>query len=240
MTDYPSCLPPPLLLLLTLLSDLFTECLGCNDTGIGGHEDSDLDIVSSDYSVQPEQVTDAENSLRVETEVGTGEEKLGLDDPHGIKLELREKIEDTKALLGMALESYGRLLLGGRRLEEAVTVLERAVQVGEGVLGESADQQLVLLNDLATVYILKKNFRQASLLLKKAITFGMISDSPVMPALYSNLGAVFLRTNELDQAERSCIKAQDMSYGISDAVGHMMAKQCLDKIAQVRHKNMKS
>ena len=70
--------------------------------------------------------------------------------------------QDTEALLGMALETYGRLLLGDRRLSEAVPIFQRALTIAEKVLGREHDQSIVLMNDLATAHILLKEYPKAT------------------------------------------------------------------------------
>lgn len=142
--------------------------------------------------------------------------------------------QDTEALLGMALETYGRFLMGQRRLDEAVAALHRATAIAEGVLGENSGQYLVLLNDLATAHILQKHFDTALKVLNKAITLGSKNNSRELPALYCNLGAVFLRTSKIDAAAEACTKGQKLANEKHDSLALGMAKNCLMKIEQVR------
>ena len=145
-----------------------------------------------------------------------------------------EKKRDTEALLGLALETYGRFLLGHRRLSEAVPVFERAVGIAEVVLKADNTQYIVLMNDLATAHILLKNFDKATDILNRAIASAVKVKSPQLPMLYCNLGAVFLRTSKLDEAETACLKGQELSSKGRHTPAFTMSQKCLEKIGQVR------
>ncbi|KAK7094919.1 tetratricopeptide repeat protein 19, mitochondrial-like isoform X2 [Littorina saxatilis] len=145
-----------------------------------------------------------------------------------------EKKRDTQALLGMALETYGRFLMGQRRLGEAVPLLERALDVAETVLGTDNGQYIILLNDLASAQILMRNWDQATKTLNKAIESATKMKSSQLPALYCNLGAVFLRTSKLDQAKETCLKAQDLANKNKNTTAFSMSQKCLEKIQQVK------
>ena len=154
----------------------------------------------------------------------------------GSLLDKEEKARDTEALLGMALETYGRFLMGQRRLPEALPVLERALGVAEKVLGNENVQYIILLNDLATTHILLKHFDLAADLLNKAIATATKVKSSQLPMLYCNLGAVFLRTSKLDAAKAACLKGQELSNKGQNPMAFSMSQKCLEKISQVRKK----
>lgn len=144
--------------------------------------------------------------------------------------------QDTEALLGLALETYGRFLMGQRRLAEAVPVLERACSTAERVLGTNRGQYLVLLNDLATAHILLKHYDVATGLLNRGIQLATPSNAPELPVLYCNLGAAFLRTSKVDDAETACNKARDLAIKGHHSLALKMSQNCLEKIGQVRSK----
>lgn len=145
-----------------------------------------------------------------------------------------EKLRDTEALLGMALETYGRLLMGQRRLTEAVPAFERAMTLASKVFGTEKGQFVILVNDLATTYILLKNYAKAAEILNKAIESATKIQSPHLAALYCNLGAVFLRTGKLPEAEQACLKAQELTKDNHHSMAAAMSKNCLEKIEQVK------
>ena len=161
-------------------------------------------------------------------DISTGSEDMQLDE--------EEKARDTESLLGMALETYGRFLMGQQRLPEAVPVLERAVGVAEKVLGPENVQYIILLNDLATAHILLKHFDVAAEILRNAIAMAVTAKSPQLPVLYCNQGAVFLRKARLDEAEASCLKGQELADKGKHPMAFFMSQKCLEKISQVRKK----
>lgn len=152
------------------------------------------------------------------------------------KLDPAEMSKDTEALLGMALETYGRFLLGHRRLSESVPIFERALTSAAKVLGTEHEQYLVLMNDLATAHILLRQYDQATQILDSAIASGQKVKSGHLPVLYCNLGAVFLRRSRLAEAEAACQKGKELSSESKHKAGLSMAQKCLEKIHEVRKK----
>ncbi|XP_041369330.1 tetratricopeptide repeat protein 19, mitochondrial-like [Gigantopelta aegis] len=142
--------------------------------------------------------------------------------------------EDTVALLGLALESYGRYLMYNKKLEEAQPLFERALQIAKKTLGEDHVQTLILRNDLATLDILNKNYVQAESNLREAIKIGERVDSPETPVLYINLGAIFLRKADSDNAHNVCSHALVVAKKIGNIMAISQAKRCLEKSKQLR------
>jgi hypothetical protein len=88
------------------------------------------------------------------------------------ELSAEELSQDTEALLGMALETYGRFLMGNRRVAESVPVFERALGIAKKVLGGEHEQYLVLMNDCATAHIILQQYDKATTILNTAIAIG--------------------------------------------------------------------
>ncbi|KAK7459412.1 hypothetical protein BaRGS_00039007 [Batillaria attramentaria] len=183
----------------------------------------------------------ADKSLQVEVTAATtksgAKQQIKDDtgaDPEDIDDDLKR--QDTHALLGLALETYGRFLMGQRRLAEAVPILERACTTAEQVLGTERGQYLVLLNDLATAHILLKQFDVAIGILNRGISLGTKSNAPELPVLYCNLGAAYLRMSKLDEAEAACNKGRDLATKGHHSLAMKMSQNCLLKIGQVRAK----
>ncbi|KAL8608217.1 hypothetical protein ACOMHN_016672 [Nucella lapillus] len=147
-----------------------------------------------------------------------------------------EKLRDTEALLGMALETYGRLLMGQRRLTEALPALEQSASIASKVFGTDKRQYIVLISDLATTHILLHNYDKAAEILNKAIETATKIKSPHLAVLYCNLGALFLRKSKLPEAEEACLKAQQLCKDSHYSIATNMSKNCLEKIAQVKSK----
>ena len=144
--------------------------------------------------------------------------------------------QDTVALLGLALETYGRYLMYNKKLDEAHPIFEQALQIAKDVLGEDHMQTLILRNDLATLDILNKNYKEAESNLREAIAIGERVDSSETPALYCNLGAIFLRKADSDKAHEACSHALTVAKKVGNVMAISQAKRCLEKSKQLKLK----
>lgn len=147
------------------------------------------------------------------------------------KIELTETEKDTASLLGMALGSYGRFLLYEKRYTEALPVFEKSLMYAEHVLGTNSNQYLVVLNDIATLYIVTKNLTEAEKLLKKGIEISKSSNLGEGATLFCNLGAIYLRKGEVMSATSTCRKGLDYAKKFDHKMAINMAEACLQKAA---------
>ncbi|GFN76395.1 tetratricopeptide repeat protein 19, mitochondrial [Plakobranchus ocellatus] len=143
--------------------------------------------------------------------------------------EQEEAEKNTAALLGMTLGSYGRFLLYEKRYKEALPLFEKARLYAENTLGTESNQYIVVLNDLATLYIVTKNLAEAEKLLKDGIK---ISDSAKLgegASLYCNLGAVYLRKGQTMEAMSACKTGLELAQMFDHKTAYKMAEACLHK-----------
>ncbi|KAK3719399.1 hypothetical protein RRG08_029553 [Elysia crispata] len=142
----------------------------------------------------------------------------------------QEEVEiNTAALLGMTLGSYGRFLLYEKRYTEALPLFEKARLYAENTLGTESNQYIVVLNDLATLYIVTKNLSEAEKILKDGIK---ISDSAKLgegASLYCNLGAVYLRKGQTMEAMGACKTGLELAQVFDHKTAYKMAEACLHK-----------
>ena len=142
----------------------------------------------------------------------------------------QEEVEiNTAALLGMTLGSYGRFLLYEKRYTEALPLFEKARLYAENTLGTESNQYIVVLNDLATLYIVTKNLSEAEKILKDGIK---ISDSAKLgegATLYCNLGAVYLRKGQTMEAMGACKTGLELAQVFDHKTAYKMAEACLHK-----------
>ncbi|XP_076092186.1 tetratricopeptide repeat protein 19, mitochondrial-like [Mytilus galloprovincialis] len=151
-----------------------------------------------------------------------------------------ETDDNTYALLGLALESYGRFLMYHKELAEAQPLLVRSESIARRVLGEEHPQRIVLLNDIATVQIMQNNLKEAESTLFQAVEVGTASNVPELPALYSNLGAIYLRTSKLNDAEKNCGIALKKAKENKNKHAQGQAEYCLQRILEERKKGVQS
>ena len=104
-----------------------------------------------------------------------------------------EKEEDSKALLGIALDMQGQFLLSLGRLGEAEQCWREAVEVAREVLGEEEDQLLVVTNSLATVLSMTGREEEAGRMLEGVVSTAQRIRSDNLPSFLVNLGLVRLK-----------------------------------------------
>ncbi|KAL5012202.1 hypothetical protein ScPMuIL_010753 [Solemya velum] len=207
---------------------LFKETMkGCLQTGSTKTDNDIIEISVKLASIYALLKRDSEAEQGFEFCIETQKSKVSKDS---------EPDNDTLGLLGLALESYGRYLLLHRKYDQAQPMLEEAVEIAKKLWGEEHNQVLILLNDLATVQIFKKNYTSAEKTLKEAIVIGDKMQSKELPALYSNLGAVYLRQNLMDNARQACQTAKVKATHDKNKFSVSQADQCLQKIQSVLNK----
>lgn len=206
--------------------ELYKEALrGYLESGGGTLDNPVMDLtikISSLYAIMKK---DHEARVGLQSVIESQEKKVR-DDP--------ETDVDTYGLLGVALQTYGRFLIQHNELEKAESAFCRCEQVAAHAVGENSAQRLKVLNDLASVQILRTNYEKAEVTLQKALDIGTVIESPEMCALYSNLGAIALRLSNFDLAETRCKSALDLARKAKDEVGQKHAKFCLQKVKEAR------
>ncbi|XP_013089606.2 tetratricopeptide repeat protein 19, mitochondrial-like [Biomphalaria glabrata] len=145
--------------------------------------------------------------------------------------EMDETEKDTAALLGMALGSYGRFLLYEKRYQEALGMFEKALMYAKHVLGYNSDQYIVVLNDLATLYIVTNHYQEAENLLLEGINLSSKYKLKEGAALYSNLGAIHIRNRNIEDAIKSCQAGLEYAKKFDHKTAYSMAESCLKKAA---------
>lgn len=144
--------------------------------------------------------------------------------------------QDTAVLMGMALGSYGRFLLYEKRYQEALPLFERARVYAKNTLGVDTNQYVILLNDLATLYIVTKNFDKAEDLLKKGLAIVEKADLSESPVLMCSMGALYLRKGMYIEAAEHCSKAVELSKKYNHSLAYKNGESCLKKVASVMTK----
>ena len=146
----------------------------------------------------------------------------------------KEEIEtNTAALLGMTLGSYGRFLLYQKRYAEALPLFEKARLFAEHTLGTESNQYIVVLNDLATLYIVTKNLAEAEKVLRDGIKISDAAKLGEGASLYCNLGAVYLRKGQTMEAMSACKTGLQLAQVYDHKTAYKMAEACLQKGASV-------
>ena len=144
--------------------------------------------------------------------------------------------EDTKALLGMCYQGYGRYLSNKQRFTEAIKAFKRALAISVELHGEGTNHPLTIIGDIGNVMILMEDYEEAETCFLNGIQQGKKIDSEMLSALYSNLGALYLRMSKTKEAENACNNAFSLGKKRDDRLFMAMAESCLEKISEIRMK----
>ena len=144
--------------------------------------------------------------------------------------------EDTKALLGMCYQGYGRYLSNKQRFAEAIKAFKRALDISNELNGEGSDHPLTIIGDIGNMMILMEDYEEAETYFLDGIKLGKKLDSEMLSALYSNLGALYLRMSKIKEAENACNTAFSLGKKRDDMLFMAMAENCLERIKEIRMK----
>ncbi|GAB1604914.1 tetratricopeptide repeat protein 19, mitochondrial-like isoform X1 [Argonauta hians] len=230
---------------------LYKETIkGCLQAGMSTNSNVILEIslkLANIYAIQDrtdEAVSGFEfciKTLRGKMNEGTykGEAKKNdASEEEGEKEEGQELYNDTEALLGVCLDSYGRYLLRLSDYDKAEKMLSDSFSIAKKCLGESHQQTLVIMTNLGVANIFKKNYTLAEQLILKAIQIGEDIDAEEISALYCNLGAVYLAQIQMEKAYEACLKGMASAKRHNNSIAVKKAKTCLEKVTDHQKKNI--
>jgi len=149
---------------------------------------------------------------------------------------LATTVQDTAVLLGMSLGSYGRFLMYERRFPEALSYFDRSKVFCKNTMGMDSNQYSVILNDIATLYILTQNYEEAKTVINEGIDLTRKHNLPEIAILHCNLGALHLRTGEYESAKTNCQLAKTFAEKFDQVLAGNNALACLKKIEEVQAK----
>ena len=151
-------------------------------------------------------------------------------------LEKEPDDQNTAALLGLSIDSYARFLLLRHNYIESLKQMERSLELAIKVFGESHTQPLVIMNDIATVCMMTKDYDLGMKYMKRAIKTGEKIKSPEMAAFYCNIGAIYLHKHQLEEAQRNCEHAAELAQKLGDKQSKLHAQSCLEQIKKITDK----
>ncbi|XP_071966152.1 tetratricopeptide repeat protein 19, mitochondrial-like [Antedon mediterranea] len=121
---------------------------------------------------------------------------------------------DIKALLGMSLENYAKLLTKQKRYAEAETAYLKAIEICQNDLSTEENkhpQNVVLLNDLGALYHLQKKYKEAITYLEKAIETGKSVSHPYLSTALSNLASCQMYMGDFESAKTNYRKSLQLA-----------------------------
>ncbi|CAL1538618.1 unnamed protein product [Lymnaea stagnalis] len=211
---------------------------GCLQQGMDINHNTIVEIslkLASIYAIiGKKQEAEAGYLFCIQTQTPKLKTKMKQAKDAGIRPDLDEQEKDTAALLGMALGSYGRFLLYEKRYTEALPMFKQACAYADYILGPKSNQYIVVLNDLATLYIVTNRLSEAEQLLEEGIMLSNNFDLAEGAALYCNLGAVHLRKGKIPEATKTCQLALEFAKKFDHKMAYQMAESCLKKCESLK------
>ncbi|XP_077167950.1 tetratricopeptide repeat protein 19, mitochondrial isoform X2 [Paroedura picta] len=132
----------------------------------------------------------------------TLEEKLAKQKDMAADALPEEERINTRLLLGMSLDSYGRYLLAHKQAAAAERMYEQALQISMEVQGETHPQTVVLMNDLATALDAQGRYNDAYARVKKALDLAQQTGHPEAYVVLNNLAGILMHKEDFAQARK--------------------------------------
>ncbi|XP_030041824.1 tetratricopeptide repeat protein 19, mitochondrial [Microcaecilia unicolor] len=153
----------------------------------------------------------------------TLEEKIKKEKDFPEEVLTAEEKTDTRLLLGMSLDSYGRYLLANKQLSQAQIMYEKALEICREEQGETHPQTVILMNDLATVMDAQGAYDNAYNLAKKALELARQTEHPDQHVVLGNLAGILMHKESFAEAQQIYKEAlkQAQQKGDSATVQHI-------------------
>ncbi|XP_075450286.1 tetratricopeptide repeat protein 19, mitochondrial isoform X1 [Ascaphus truei] len=103
-----------------------------------------------------------------------------------------EEKSNTRLLLGLCLDSYGRYLLANAQYSQAQSMYEKALQICKEEQGELHPQTVTLMNDLATVLEAQGHHDEAYAFVKQASELARKTEHPDQHVVLSNMALILM------------------------------------------------
>ncbi|CAH2220134.1 tetratricopeptide repeat 19, mitochondrial [Pelobates cultripes] len=162
-------------------------------------------------------------------------EKLNTDE------ELRDLAEEeksnTRLLLGLCLDSYGRYLMSKEKFADAQAVYEKALKICKEEQGELHPQTITLMNDLATVLEAQGHHDEAFDQVSQALELAKKTEHTDQHVVQTNLAMILMHKGPkyLEQAEQNFKEALKQAQEKKDPAS---IEYILDGLSEL-NRNMK-
>lgn len=137
-------------------------------------------------------------------------------------------------LLGKAYKNLAYFYLEKSEYQRAEGHLLKALDISKSVLGASHETTFVMMNDLATCYLLLREYDKAEKILNEGIADSIKTGSIMEAAFTSNLGALYIRTNKFAEAEKACSAGMKIAEKKHDEFLKAPNRACLAKLQELK------
>ena len=170
------------------------------------------------------------NPVSADDQSSSSEEKNGADNI----TEQIEKSKDKELEHAVKLNDQAADLWHQGKLEEAETLLNRAIKIRKRLLGKDHMDVGMIYNNLSQIYREQKNYRKAEASLKKAMAIvkkKMGPEDEHLATCYNNLGLIYASQKKFKKAKDLYDKANDLAtkrYGKENPLTATILKNLSD------------
>nr|XP_033777788.1 tetratricopeptide repeat protein 19, mitochondrial [Geotrypetes seraphini] len=143
-----------------------------------------------------------------------------------------EEKTNTRLLLGMSLDSYGRYLLANKQLSRAQIMYEKALEICREEQGEMHPQTIILMNDLATVMDAQGAYDNAYNHAKKALELARQTEHPDQHVVLGNLAGILMHKESFAEAQQIYKEALKQAQQKGDIVTVQSIEDGLAELAR--------
>ncbi|XP_029467129.1 tetratricopeptide repeat protein 19, mitochondrial [Rhinatrema bivittatum] len=141
---------------------------------------------------------------------------------------------NTRLLLGMSLDSYGRYLLANKQLSRAQSMYEKALKICREEQGETHPQTLILMNDLAMVMDAQGAHDNAYIHAKRALELARQTEHPEQHIMLGNLAGILMHKESFAEAQRIYEEALKQAEQKGDIISVKQIQEGLAELARRR------
>jgi len=147
------------------------------------------------------------------------------------KFKIDPKNKDVLGLYTLTLESFGRYLMNQGKFRKATFNFLKAYKASVNLNGEIFEMNVILLNELATLFHVQGMLNKAIQYLRKAKEIGQyLPDMENFSMIYINLGHMYLKLGMLKEAKENCMEGMKNAERHNYNEGKKEAKICLAEI----------
>lgn len=137
---------------------------------------------------------------------------------------------ETKKLLAMAKDWYGRLFLECNQCEHGLDLMLSSLELMKEVPDIEPEHIVIQINDIGTVYDKLGKVDEGIAYFKKAIEMGKELKIEDLGAMYVNLGRAYLKQNLIVEARKSCGQGWKLGVLSNNKDTKDEAESCLKQI----------
>ena len=150
-----------------------------------------------------------------------------------LKKVLSEEETNSIALYGMILDWFAKYCQLRGDVKLALKYTEEALKYASKALGESDDQTLILLSDMAILAEKSGDLDRAIELLKQAVERGSAVQSDELATFFYNLGICYMKKRDGHNANYCCLRALKLADNYKNASMRSMARSCVVRSREI-------